>query len=75
MLQISAQTWNFWVLEALCSAIIAEAIVGRTVKLLTFTTNYVQVSVVIPFIIVAPYFFLGKITLGQMNSAVGRCPA
>jgi vitamin B12/bleomycin/antimicrobial peptide transport system ATP-binding/permease protein len=47
------------------------AIVGRTVKLLTFTTSYFQVNVVIPYIIVAPYFFLGKISLGQMTQTAG----
>jgi putative ATP-binding cassette transporter len=47
------------------------AIVGRTVKLLTFTTAYFQANVVIPYIIVAPYFFLGKITLGQMTQTAG----
>src|SRR5437660_752071 len=47
------------------------AIVGRTVQLLTFTTTYFQANVVIPYIIVAPYFFLGKITLGQMTQTAG----
>src|SRR5258708_38960151 len=47
------------------------AIVGRTLKLLTFTTTYFQANVVIPYIIVAPYFFLGKITLGQMHQTAG----
>src|SRR5438132_6968766 len=47
------------------------AIVGRTVKLLTFTTTYFQTNAVIPYIIVAPYFFLGKITLGQMTQTAG----
>jgi putative ATP-binding cassette transporter len=47
------------------------AIVGRTVKLLTFTTSYIQANAVIPYIIVAPYFFLGKITLGQMTQTAG----
>jgi len=47
------------------------AIVGRTLKLLTFTTSYFQANVVIPYIIVAPYFFLGKITLGQMTQTAG----
>jgi len=50
-------------------------VVRRTLKLLTFTTAYLQVNDVIPYIIVAPYFFLGKITLGQMTqtgSAFGR---
>src|SRR5438270_10041985 len=47
------------------------AIVGRTVKLLTFTTTYFQANVAIPYIVVAPYFFLGKITLGQMTQTAG----
>jgi putative ATP-binding cassette transporter len=47
------------------------AIVGRTVKLLTFTTTYFQANAVIPYIIVAPYFFLGKISLGQMTQTAG----
>ena len=47
------------------------AIVNRTVKLLTFTTSYFQANVVIPYIIVAPYFFLGRITLGQMTQTAG----
>src|SRR5271170_6086853 len=47
------------------------AIVGRTVKLLTFTTSYFQANAVIPYLIVAPYFFLGKITLGQMTQTAG----
>jgi vitamin B12/bleomycin/antimicrobial peptide transport system ATP-binding/permease protein len=47
------------------------SIVGRTVKLLTFTTTYFQANAVIPYIIVAPYFFLGKITLGQMTQTAG----
>jgi putative ATP-binding cassette transporter len=47
------------------------AIVGRTLKLVTFTASYFQASAVIPYIIVAPYFFLGKITLGQMTQTAG----
>ena len=47
------------------------AIVNRTVKLLAFKTSYFQANVVIPYVIVAPYFFLGKITLGQMTQAAG----
>ena len=46
-------------------------IVGRSLKLLTFTTTYFQANVVIPYLIVAPYFFLGKITLGQMTQTAG----
>ena len=47
------------------------AIVGRTVRLLTFTTTYFQANVVVPYIIIAPYFFIGKITLGQMTQTAG----
>jgi putative ATP-binding cassette transporter len=47
------------------------AIVGRTLKLVTFTASYFQASAVIPYIIVAPYFFLGKISLGQMTQTAG----
>ncbi len=61
-------------------AVIANfyAIVSRTLKILTFTTSFNQANAVIPYIIVAPYFFLGKITLGQMTqtaSAFGRVEA
>ena len=47
------------------------SIVSRTLKLLAFTTSYFQANVVIPYIIVAPYFFLGKIILGQMTQTAG----
>ena len=47
------------------------AIVGRTVRLLTFTTTYFQGNVVVPYIIIAPYFFIGKLTLGQMTQTAG----
>src|SRR5262249_56399516 len=46
-------------------------IVCRTLKLVTFTASYFQASVVFPYIIVAPYFFLGRITLGQMTQTAG----
>ena len=46
-------------------------IVGRTLKLLTFTAGFFQANVVIPYLVVAPYFFLGKITLGQMTQTSG----
>jgi putative ATP-binding cassette transporter len=47
------------------------AIVGRSLKLQTFPTSYFQANVVIPYLILAPYFFLGKITLGQMTQTAG----
>jgi len=47
------------------------AIVVRQLKLSTFTHSFFQASVVIPYIIVAPYYFLGKISLGQMSQTAG----
>jgi ABC-type uncharacterized transport system fused permease/ATPase subunit len=41
---------------------------GASLKL---RDNNFQANVVIPYIIVAPYFFLGKITLGQMTQTAG----
>ncbi len=61
------------ILDSRFGAIVANFydIVGRTLKLLTFTTGFSQANVVIPYIVVAPYFFLGKITLGQMTQTAG----
>ncbi len=47
------------------------AIVSRYLKLQTFTLSYFQANVVVPYLITAPYFFAGKITLGQMQQTVG----
>lgn len=50
-------------------------ILSRNMKLTTFTAGYAQTSVVFPYILAAPSFFLGKITLGQFQqtaSAFGR---
>jgi vitamin B12/bleomycin/antimicrobial peptide transport system ATP-binding/permease protein len=46
-------------------------IVYRLMKLNTFTLSYFQANVVVPYIITAPYYFVGKITLGQMQQTVG----
>lgn len=46
-------------------------IVARQMKLSTFSSSFFQASVVIPYIIVAPYYFLGKISLGQMSQTAG----
>jgi vitamin B12/bleomycin/antimicrobial peptide transport system ATP-binding/permease protein len=43
------------------------AIVSRTKKLTAFTASYQQVNAVIPYILVAPYYFAGKIPLGGMT--------
>lgn len=47
------------------------AIVVRNMKLTTFTQSFFQASVVIPYIIVAPYYFGGQITLGVMTQTAG----
>jgi putative ATP-binding cassette transporter len=46
-------------------------IVVRNMKLTTFTQSFFQASVVIPYIIVAPYYFTGQITLGVMTQTAG----
>ncbi len=46
-------------------------IVIRLLKLRTFTFSYSQANVVVPYILTAPYYFIGKITLGQMQQTVG----
>jgi putative ATP-binding cassette transporter len=43
------------------------AIVRRTKKLTAFTASYQQVNAVIPYILIAPYYFAGKIPLGGMT--------
>jgi putative ATP-binding cassette transporter len=47
------------------------AIVKRYLKLQSFTLSYFQANVVVPYLITAPYFFAGKISLGQMQQTVG----
>jgi putative ATP-binding cassette transporter len=46
-------------------------IVRRYLKLQTFTLAYFQANVVVPYLITAPYFFAGRITLGHMQQTVG----
>lgn len=46
-------------------------IVLRLIKLNTFTSAYFQANVVVPYILTAPYYFIGKISLGQMQQVVG----
>ena len=53
-------------------------ILSRRMKLTTFTAGYEQLSVVFPYVLAAPSYFLGKITLGvfQQNAgAFGRVQA
>ncbi|WP_018261924.1 ABC transporter ATP-binding protein/permease [Methylobacterium sp. WSM2598] len=47
------------------------AIVDRRKKLSAFTVSYQQVNVVIPYILVAPYYFTGQIPLGMMTQTAG----
>jgi putative ATP-binding cassette transporter len=46
-------------------------ILNRRMKLTTFTAAYGQTSVVFPYILAAPSYFLGKITLGQFQQTAG----
>ncbi|RDI57863.1 ABC transporter ATP-binding protein/permease [Microvirga subterranea] len=46
-------------------------IVVRLIKLNSFTAAYFQANVVVPYILTAPYYFIGKISLGQMQQVVG----
>ena len=46
-------------------------IVIRLIKLNTFTSAYFQANVVVPYMLTAPYYFVGRITLGQMQQVVG----
>lgn len=46
-------------------------IVVRLIKLNTFTSAYFQANVVVPYILTAPYYFVGRISLGQMQQVVG----
>lgn len=60
-------------LERRFGAVVANflAIIDRQIKLTTFTASYFQANVVVPFILAAPYFFAGKITLGQLQQTAG----
>jgi putative ATP-binding cassette transporter len=55
------------------SAIVSNyyALVKQNLKLNSFVSTYFQASVVIPYIITAPAFFAGKLTLGQMTQTAG----
>src|SRR4051812_33077827 len=47
------------------------AIVSRTKRLTAFTVSYQQVNAVVPYILIAPYYFAGKIPLGGMTQTAG----
>ena len=42
-------------------------ILSRRMKLTTFTAGYSQISVIFPYVLAAPSYFLGRITLGQFQ--------
>jgi vitamin B12/bleomycin/antimicrobial peptide transport system ATP-binding/permease protein len=46
-------------------------IVGVRKRLLAFTASYGQLSPIIPYVIAAPFYFAGKIQLGQMSQTAG----
>lgn len=46
-------------------------IAWRMMKLTTFRFSFNQANVVFPYLLVAPYFFIGQITLGQMQQTAG----
>jgi len=46
-------------------------IVKRVLQLSTFTSFYGQISPILPYVIIAPYYFLDKVTLGQMSQVAG----
>ena len=40
-------------------------------RLMAFTAAYGQISPIIPYVIVAPFYFLGKVQLGVMSQTAG----
>ncbi|WP_230532722.1 ABC transporter ATP-binding protein/permease [Microvirga roseola] len=46
-------------------------IVSRVMRLTVFQSAYFQANVVVPYILTAPYYFVDRITLGQMQQTVG----
>jgi vitamin B12/bleomycin/antimicrobial peptide transport system ATP-binding/permease protein len=54
-------------------AIVANyyGLVRQNLKLNTFVSCYFQLSVVFPYIIMAPAYFAGKLTLGQLTQTAG----
>lgn len=47
------------------------ALVRQNLKLNAFVSSYFQASVVFPYIIMAPAYFAGKLTLGQLTQTAG----
>jgi vitamin B12/bleomycin/antimicrobial peptide transport system ATP-binding/permease protein len=45
------------------------AIMSRTKRLTAFTQSYAQASVILPYLLVAPAYFAGKLTFGGMTQA------
>jgi vitamin B12/bleomycin/antimicrobial peptide transport system ATP-binding/permease protein len=55
------------------SAIVSNyySLVRQNLKLNTFVSAYFQASVIVPFMIMAPAYFAGKLTLGQLTQTAG----
>jgi vitamin B12/bleomycin/antimicrobial peptide transport system ATP-binding/permease protein len=55
------------------SAIVGNyyALVRQNLKLNTFVASYFQASAIVPFVIMAPSYFAGKLTLGQLTQTAG----
>ncbi|MGL4637015.1 MAG: ABC transporter ATP-binding protein/permease [Beijerinckiaceae bacterium] len=55
------------------SAIVGNyfALVRQNLKLNTFVASYFQASAIVPYIIMAPSYFAGKLTLGQLTQTAG----
>jgi vitamin B12/bleomycin/antimicrobial peptide transport system ATP-binding/permease protein len=47
------------------------ALINRRMKLIAFTQTYGQLSLIIPYIFTAPFYFLETITLGVMTQTAG----
>ncbi len=46
-------------------------LVGRNLKLNAFTASWFQASVVFPYALVAPFYFAGTLSLGQLQQTAG----
>ncbi len=47
------------------------AIVDREKRLMMFTASYGQLSPIIPYVVAAPFYFLGKVQLGVLTQTAG----
>ncbi len=45
-------------------------ILRRRMKIIGFTASYSQASVIFPYLVAGPYYFIGQLTLGQLQQTV-----